>query len=86
MSDLFWFDWLALAGGAVIAGAFLLLQLALVEGRSLVYQLLNLLGALALAVALVFGHFHLGAFVLLLVWIVISGYGLARRWNRPTSG
>jgi hypothetical protein len=77
-------DWtviIGLAGMIVTLVAYFLLQAQKLHGNGLIYQLMNAIGALGVALSLVFGAFNLSAFLLEAVWFVISIYGIvvARR-------
>ncbi|MHC9085945.1 CBU_0592 family membrane protein [Luteimonas sp. RIT-PG2_3] len=78
MLELQWYDWVGLVGTFMVLGAFLLLQVGSLSGKGLVYQLLNLFGAVGIAMSLVLGKFNLPAFLLQIAWILISIYGIAR--------
>ena len=74
------FDWptiVGLVGTLLVLAAFFLLQARKLHGNGMVYQLMNALGALGVAVSLVFGQFNLPAFLLEVAWLAISIYGLA---------
>jgi len=60
-----------------VLGAFFLLQAGRLAGTSIVYQLLNLLGAAGVLVSLL-GAFNLSVFALELTWVLISAYGIVR--------
>lgn len=75
--NLAWYDWVGIAGTLMVLAAFFLLQAGRLSGTSLVYQLLNLLGAAGVLVSLL-GEFNVSVFVLESVWVAISGYGIAR--------
>jgi hypothetical protein len=77
-------DWtviVGLVGMIVTLVAYFLLQAQKLHGNGLIYQLMNAIGALGVALSLVFGAFNLSAFLLEAVWFVISIYGIvvARR-------
>jgi hypothetical protein len=77
-------DWtviVGLAGMIITLLAYFLLQAQKLHGNGLVYQLMNALGALGVALSLLFGTFNLPAFLLEAIWFVISIYGIvvARR-------
>jgi len=77
-------DWTVIAGlvGMIITLlAYFLLQAQKLHGNGLVYQLMNAVGALGVALSLLFGTFNLPAFLLEAIWLVISIYGIvvARR-------
>lgn len=78
--ELAWFDWVGLLGTAMILLGFALLQAGRVAGTGLVYQLLNLFGALGILVSLL-GTFNLSVFVLEVAWVVVSGYGIMRSFK-----
>ncbi len=72
-----WWDWVGLAGTAVILLAFFLLQAGKLHGQRIVFQLMNLLGALGVLVSL-YGRFNLSVFLLEGAWALISSYGIWR--------
>ncbi|HEX7370267.1 MAG TPA: hypothetical protein VF284_08325 [Rhodanobacteraceae bacterium] len=78
------FDWpliIGLVGMLVTLVAYFLLQAQKLHGNGLTYQLMNAIGALGVAISLLFGRFNLPAFLLEVVWLAISIYGIvvARR-------
>lgn len=77
-------DWtvvVGLVGMILTLVAYFLLQAQKLHGNGRIYQLMNAIGALGVALSLVFGAFNLSAFLLEAVWFVISIYGIvvARR-------
>lgn len=75
--NLAWFDWVGLAGSAMILVAFFLLQAGRLHGNGIPYQLLNLFGASGVLVSLL-GQFNVSVFLLEVAWVAISAYGIAR--------
>lgn len=75
--NLEWYDWIGLLGTLMVLGAFFLLQARKLAGTGLVYQLLNLFGAVGILMSL-YDHFNISVFFLQIAWILISGYGIAR--------
>lgn len=82
--NLAWYDWVGIAGTLMVLVAFFLLQAGRLSGTSLVYQLLNLLGAAGVLVSLL-GEFNVSVFLLEGVWVAISAYGIARSVKARTS-
>ncbi|HEY4581482.1 MAG TPA: hypothetical protein VIG88_01230 [Lysobacter sp.] len=74
---LHWYDVVGLAGTLSILLAFALLQTRRLSGTGLLYQLLNLFGAVGILVSLL-GTFNLSVFLLELAWMAVSLYGIAR--------
>ncbi|PNS09589.1 CBU_0592 family membrane protein [Solilutibacter silvestris] len=74
---LHWWDVAGLAGSLLIVIGFFLLQVGRLRGDGPIYQLLNLIGALAILVSLI-GGFNISVFLLESVWALIALYGLAR--------
>ena len=72
-----WWDWVGLAGTASVLLGFFLLQAGKLHGQGIVFQLLNLVGALGILVSL-YGKFNLSVFLLEGIWALISGYGIWR--------
>jgi hypothetical protein len=78
MYDMQWYDWVGILGTLMVLFAYYLLQAERLQGNGLLYQLLNLFGACGVLVSL-YGGFNLAVFVLMMVWIVITAYGMTRR-------
>jgi hypothetical protein len=80
-----WYDAVGLAGTLMVLVAFFMLQAGRVSGTSIVYQLLNLLGAGGVLVSLL-GSFNPAVFALEATWVLISAYGIIRslRGGRPS--
>ena len=74
-----WYDWAGYLGVALVLLAFLLLQAHKLHGNGLVYQLMNIFGAIGVMLSLLFGAFNASAFVMQLAWLVIGIYGVVRR-------
>ncbi len=75
--DLQWHDLAGLLGVACVLAAFFGLQAGRLRGDALPYQLLNLVGAVAMAISLLYA-FNLSSMVIQLAWIAISLYGMVR--------
>ena len=75
--ELPWYDWVGIAGTAMVLAGFFLLQAGRVSGTGLPYQLLNLFGAGGVLVSLL-GQFNVSVFVLEVVWMAISLFGIVR--------
>ncbi|HTD28018.1 MAG TPA: hypothetical protein VK660_01375 [Xanthomonadaceae bacterium] len=73
-----WWDWVGLAGTASVLLGFFLLQAGKLHGQRIVFQLLNLFGAVGLLVSL-YGKFNLSVFLMESAWALISAYGIVRR-------
>ena len=72
-----WHDWCGYVGVALVLLAFLLLQAHKLHGNGLLYQLMNILGALGVILSLVFGAaMNWPAFLMQVAWIVIGVYGI----------
>lgn len=75
--NLQWYDWIGIAGTSMVLLAYFLLQAGKLRGNGLLYQLLNLFGAVGVLVSL-YDKFNLAVCLLMVVWIVITVYGLVR--------
>ncbi|GLQ51222.1 hypothetical protein ACFFJT_08470 [Dyella flava] len=73
-----WHDWAGYIGVVLVLLAFLLLQAHKLHGNGLVYQLMNVLGAIGVMLSLLFGAFNAAAFFMQLAWLLIGLYGIAR--------
>ena len=77
MMDLQWYDWIGLVGTLMVLAAYFLLQAGRLHGNGMLYQLLNLFGAIGVLASL-YGKFNVSVMLLMTVWIVITVYGLIR--------
>ncbi len=75
--DMDFFQLLGFAGMLCIVLAYFLLQIGRYNVHSLQYQLLNLMGAIALIASLLV-HFNLGSFLIEVFWIIITLYGIVK--------
>jgi hypothetical protein len=78
----FWYDWAGYLGVALVLLAFFLLQERKLQGSGLVYQLMNVLGAIGVMLSLAFGSFNLSAFIMQVAWLLIGSYGIVRGIQR----
>ena len=76
----FWYDWAGYLGVALVLLAYFLLQAHKLAGHGLVYQLMNVLGAIGVILSLSFsaGPINWPAFLMQVAWIVIGVYGMVR--------
>ncbi len=72
-----WYDFVGTAGTAVIIGTYILLQTERIKSDSLLYSLLNALGASLILVSLLF-NFNFSAFIVEFFWLLISLFGIAK--------
>lgn len=70
-------DFLGNVGVVLILLSYLLLQIEKMSATSLLYSLVNALGAGLILVSLLH-DFNLSAFIVEVVWLLISVYGLTR--------
>ncbi|AXX91881.1 hypothetical protein CPU12_06105 [Malaciobacter molluscorum LMG 25693] len=75
------FQWVGFLGMAFVVTAYLLLQANKCTIYSILYQLLNLVGAILLLISLCV-HFNLGSFVIEVFWIIITIYGIFNNLKR----
>jgi paired small multidrug resistance pump len=73
-----WHDWAGYIGVVLVLLAFLLLQAHKLHGNGLVYQLMNVFGAIGVMLSLLFGAFNAAAFFMQVAWLLIGIYGIAR--------
>lgn len=76
--NFFWYDWAGYLGVALVLLAFFLLQERKLQGSGLVYQSMNILGAIGVMLSLGFGNFNLSAFIMQVAWLLIGSYGVVR--------
>ncbi|RXK00187.1 hypothetical protein CRU98_03250 [Arcobacter sp. CECT 8986] len=75
------FQWIGFLGMAFVVSAYFLLQINRCTIHSILYQLLNLTGAILLLISLCV-HFNLGSFVIEIFWIIITVYGIFNNLKR----
>ena len=72
-----WYDIIGSIGVALVILTYILLQTERIRSESLLYSALNGLGA-GLIVFSLFYSFNFSAFVVELLWVLISLYGIAK--------
>lgn len=77
ITDIAFHDIIGTMGVMLIVGAYLLIQLDYVSGRSLLYSVINGTGALLIIFSLLY-DFNLSAFVIEVFWLGISLFGIVR--------
>ena len=76
----YWYDWAGYIGVALVLLAFFMLQAHRLRGNGLLYQLMNVLGAIGVILSLSFGPGPVNwpAFLMQVAWIAIGVYGIVR--------
>ena len=76
--NFYWYDWVGYIGVALVLLAFLLLQQHRLRGNGLMYQMMNVLGAIGVMLSLMFGiePINWPAFLMQIAWITIGVYGI----------
>lgn len=69
------FDIIGMTGTFLVVGAFFMLQLGKANATSLLYNMMNLTGAILLLISLCY-NFNLASFVIEIFWIAASIIGL----------
>lgn len=76
-----WYDIIGSLGVGTIILTYVLLQTEKIRSESLLYSVLNALGAGLICVSLVYS-FNFSAFVVEALWVLISLYGIAKYFLR----
>lgn len=76
-----WYDLVGSIGVAIIILTYILLQTEKVRSESLLYSILNLFGAGMIAFSLLYS-FNLSAFIVEVLWVLISLYGIGKYFLR----
>jgi hypothetical protein len=84
MNNHVWFDAIGWLGAAALLVAYAMVSSKKLEATSTAYQLLNIIGSLALAVNTIFYRAYPSSFVNL-IWMGIAVFAIANR-KRLTSG
>ena len=79
-----WFDFVGNAGVVMILATYLGVQLDRLDARSVVYSVLNAIGAGLITLSLCF-DFNLSAFVIEVAWVLISLYGIVVRLRQRST-
>jgi hypothetical protein len=72
-----WYDFVGSIGVGIIILTYILLQLGKVRSESLIYSLLNALGASLIIVSLLYS-FNFSAFIVEFFWLLISLFGIGK--------
>lgn len=72
---------LGVIGALCVVIAYTLLQTNKLQYETYTYNLLNFIGALLLTISLVY-NFNLGSFLIEVVWLSVSSYGLYKVWKK----
>jgi hypothetical protein len=84
MNNYSWFDAIGWAGAALLLVAYAMVSSKKLEGNSMAYQFLNIVGSLLLAANTLFYRAYPSSFVNL-IWIGIAVFSIANR-RRLSSG
>lgn len=72
-----WYDLIGTVGVGIIISTYVFLQLEKIRSESLLYSLLNAVGASLIIVSLVY-NFNFSAFIVEFFWVLISLYGIVK--------
>lgn len=75
-----WHDVVGITGVAMILLAYLGIQIERIDGQSLAYSVINMVGAILIMISLYF-TFNLASFIIECFWLAISILGIVR-WLR----
>ena len=73
-------DAIGIVGVAMVLATYFLLQSEKIDAKGFLYSFLNLLGALLIVYSLLY-NWNLASFIIEVVWVLISLYGLLK-WYR----
>jgi hypothetical protein len=76
-----WYDFVGSIGVGIIIFTYILLQLEKIRSETLVYSLLNALGASLIIVSLLY-NFNFSAFIVEFFWLLISLFGIGKYFIR----
>ena len=80
-----WYDFIGSIGVGIIIFTYILLQLEKIRSETLIYSLLNALGASLIIVSL-FYNFNFSAFIVEFFWLLISLFGIGKYFLKRKSG
>lgn len=73
-------DVVGIVGVAMVLATYFLLQSEKIDAKGFLYSFLNFLGALLIVYSLLY-NWNLASFIIEIVWVLISLYGL-KKWYR----
>lgn len=76
-----WYDLVGLIGVGIIILTYVFLQLEKVRSETLIYSLLNAVGASLIIVSLIY-NFNFSAFIVEFFWLLISLFGVGKYFLR----
>ena len=76
-----WYDFVGLVGVGIIILTYVSLQLEKVRSETLIYSLLNAVGASLIIVSLIY-NFNFSAFIVEFFWLLISLFGVGKYFLR----
>ena len=79
-----WYDFIGSIGVGIIIFTYILLQLEKIRSETLVYSLLNALGASLIIVSLLYS-FNFSAFIVEFFWLLISLFGIGKYFLKVKS-
>lgn len=87
MAAIQWYDWCGYVGVALILSSFFLLQAERLKSNGLIYQSMNVLGAVGIMISLlmmllIYGRMNVPAFVQEVAWAAIGIYGIVSTRRR----
>lgn len=72
-----WYDFIGTIGVGIIILTYIALQLGKIKSETLIYSLLNALGASLIIVSLIYS-FNFSAFIVEFFWLLISLFGVGK--------
>ena len=80
-----WYDFIGSIGVGIIILTYVFLQLERIKSESLIYSVLNGLGAALIVFSLVYS-FNFSAFIVESLWVLISIYGIVKYFLKSKRG
>lgn len=79
------YDFLGSIGVGIIIVTYVLLQIGKIKSESLLYSVLNAVGATLIIISLLF-NFNFSAFIVEFFWVLISIYGIVKYFLKKNNG
>jgi multidrug transporter EmrE-like cation transporter len=77
-----WYDFIGNIGVFLILLTYFLLQIDKIDNKTVLYGILNSLGAFFILISLYF-DFNLSAFIIEMIWLIISILGIIKFYRTP---
>lgn len=80
MQEIYYYDYIGILGVSIIVITYFFLQIEKIESSTLMYSFANAFGSILIIYSL-FYNWNLSSFIIEFFWILISFYGVRKRYK-----